>query len=110
VREIVIPLTDASPFAEAMTRRKPIYGVPHDSRWVSSLYGKIGRFRAANAAVLPLLAHREVIAILFGDNPETGREVQRADALALFFDQAGLAMENLFLQRKVRALEGGPPT
>jgi len=26
--------------------------------------------------------------------------------LALFVDQAGLALENLFLQRKVRTLEG----
>ena len=75
---------------------------------MAHFYGKVGRFRASNAALLPLLAHRETIALLFGDNPETGRDVKRLDALVLFIDQAGLALENLFLQRKIQNLEGGP--
>jgi CheY-like chemotaxis protein len=107
VRDIAIPLSEPSPFAEAITRRKPQIGVQAEGRWMAYLYGKIGRFRATSGGILPLLAHREVIALLYGDNPETGREVKRADALALFVDQAGLALENLFLQRKVRSLETG---
>jgi hypothetical protein len=107
VREIAIPLSESSPFADAITRRKPLIGVEPNGKWMANLYGKIGKFRAVNGAILPLLAHREVIALLYGDNPETGREVKRADALALFVDQAGVALENLFLQRKVHSLESG---
>jgi CheY-like chemotaxis protein len=107
VRDVIIPLSEPSPFADAITGRKPLIGVEPTGRWMSNLYGKIGKFRATNGAILPLLAHREVIALLYGDNPETGREVRRADALALFVDQAGLALENLFLQRKVHSLETG---
>lgn len=107
VRDIIIPLSEPSPFADAITRRKPQIGVAPEGRWMAYFYGKVGRFRATNGGLLPLLAHREVIALLYGDNPETGREVKRVDALALFVDQAGLALENLFLQRKLRNLEDG---
>jgi hypothetical protein len=107
VRDVAIPLSEPSPFADAITRRKPLMGIEPEGRWMANLYGKIGKFRATNGGILPLLAHREVIALLYGDNPETGREVKRADALALFVDQAGLALENLFLQRKVHSLEVG---
>ena len=108
VRDVAVPLAEASAFADVATRRKPLLNVTQgDGKWMSHFYGKVGRFRASNAAILPLLAHREVIALLFGDNPETGREVKRLDALALFIDQAGLALENLFLHRKIRHLEGG---
>jgi CheY-like chemotaxis protein len=108
VRDIAIPLSEASGFADTVSRRRPFIGVTaEDGKWMAHFYGKVGRFRSANAAILPLLAHREVIGLLFGDNPETGREVKRLDALILFIDQAGLALENLFLQRKIRNLEGG---
>jgi CheY-like chemotaxis protein len=107
VRDIAVPLSEASAFADVATRRKPLLNVTaDDGKWMAHFYGKVGRFRASNAAILPLLAHREVIALLFGDNPETGREIKRLDALTLFIDQAGLALENLFLQRKIRSLEG----
>ena len=108
VRDVAVPLAEASAFADVATRRKPLLNVTQqDGKWMAHFYGKVGKFRASNAAILPLLAHREVIALLFGDNPETGREVKRLDALSLFIDQAGLALENLFLQRKIRHLEGG---
>jgi hypothetical protein len=57
-------------------------------------------------ALLPLLTNRETIALLFGDNPETGRELVRLEPLVVFINQAGIAMENAFLQRKIQALQG----
>ena len=68
--------------------------------------GKIGCFCSATVALLPLLTHRETIALLFGDNPETGRAFGRLEALEVFIDQAGIALENAFLQRKVHTLQG----
>ena len=52
-------------------------------------------------ALLPLLTNRETIAVLFGDNPETGRELGRLEPLEVFINQAGIALENAFLQRKL---------
>lgn len=105
VRDVAVPLREPSLFLESVTSRKPFNGAL-EGKWGTYLYGRIGRFQAGPSVLLPLQAHRETIALLFGDNPETGREITRLETLALFVDQAGVALENVFLQRKIRALEG----
>ena len=68
--------------------------------------GRIGRYQSRlRGRCCRSLAHRETIALLFGDNPETGRELGRLDALEVFMDQAGVALENAFLQRKLQAAQ-----
>jgi CheY-like chemotaxis protein len=105
VREVIVPLSEGSFLLDVVSRRKPWSGPLPDGRWSQQLIGKIGRFRAGEAALLPLLTHRETIALLYGDNPETGRSVGRLDVLEVFVNQAGVALENLFLQRKLKALQ-----
>jgi CheY-like chemotaxis protein len=106
VREIAIPLMERSPFSEVASSRKPLSGTLPDGRWTEHLFQKIGRFNTTTVALLPLLTNRETVAVLFGDNPDSGRQPGRLDALALFMNQAGIALENAFLQRKVHALQG----
>jgi CheY-like chemotaxis protein len=105
VREVAVPLSEPSLFVDVISRRKPWSGPLPDGRWSQHLIGKIGRFRSAEAALMPLLTHRETIALLFGDNPETGRALGQLDVLEVFLNQAGVALENLFLQRKLKALQ-----
>jgi CheY-like chemotaxis protein len=105
VREVAVPLSEASFLLDVVSRRKPWSGPLPDGRWSQHLIGKIGRFRTSEAALLPLQTHREAIALLYGDNPETGRPVGRLDVLEVFVNQAGMALENLFLQRKLKALQ-----
>lgn len=104
-RDIVIPLSEPSVFQQVATARRPFAGPFPEGRWTQFLMGRIGRYKSVSLAVLPLLAHRETIALLFGDNPDTGRELGRLDALELFVSQAGVALENAFLQRKLRAAQ-----
>jgi CheY-like chemotaxis protein len=104
-RTITIPLADPSIFREVAEGRRPYVGPPPGDRWTTHLMGRIGRFRSRDIALLPLVAHRETIALLFGDSPETGREVEGFDALEVFVHQAGIALENVFLQRKLQALQ-----
>ena len=107
VRDVVIPLAEPSVFLDVVSRRKPYSGTLPDGKWGRYLVGKIGRFRSVSAALIPLLTHRETIALLFGDNPETGREIGRLDALELFINQAGIALENALLQRKLQSQQPG---
>jgi GAF domain-containing protein len=67
--------------------------------------GRIGRFQSRDVALLPLVAHRDTIALLFGDNPESGRSPERLAAFEVFVEQAGIALENVFLQRKLQTIE-----
>jgi CheY-like chemotaxis protein len=105
-RDVVIPLSEPSVFLDVTDSHRSLVGPLPDGRWSQYLMGKIGRFRSGTVALLPLLTHRETIALLFGDNPETGRPFGRLDTLELFINQAGIALENAFLQRKVHTLQG----
>jgi CheY-like chemotaxis protein len=104
-RQIAIPLGEPSVFADTVSSRKAFTGPPLADRWAGHLMGRIGRFQSSDIALLPLRAHRETIALLFGDNPETGRGVAGLEALEVFVHQAGIALENVFLQRKLQALQ-----
>jgi CheY-like chemotaxis protein len=105
-REIVISLAEPSVFRDVVAATQGYVGPLPDGRWSAYLMGKIGRFQSGEVAVLPLVTHRETIAVLFGDHPETGRPIGRLDALEVFVNQAGVAFENAFLQRKIQSLQG----
>jgi len=105
VREVTIPLGEPSVFAKVAVGRKPYAGAWPDEKWARHLLGKVGRFQSSGFALLPLLTNRETVAVLFGDNPDTGRPLGRLDALETFVNQAGIALENAFLQRKVTAMQ-----
>jgi CheY-like chemotaxis protein len=106
-RQIAIPLGEPSVFADAVSSQRAFTGPLPADRWSGHLMGRIGRFQSSDIALLPLRAHRETIALLFGDNPETGRGVAGLEALEVFVHQAGIALENVFLQRKLQALQTG---
>jgi CheY-like chemotaxis protein len=106
VREVTIPLGEPSLFARVAVGRKSHAGPWPDDKWARHLLGKIGRFQSSGFALLPLLANREAVAILFGDNADSGRPLGRLAALDTFVNQAGIALENAFLQRKVTAMQG----
>ena len=105
-REVVIPLSEPSAFRDAVQSGRPFSGALPDGKWTKHLMGKVGRFQSNSVALFPLVTHRESIAVLLGDNPETGEEFRPLDTLEMFIDQTGVALENAFLQRKIQALSG----
>jgi CheY-like chemotaxis protein len=104
-RQVVLPLGEPSPLQEVVQHGRPFVGPLPADRWSNHLMGRIGRFQAGTIALLPLVAHRETIAVLYGDNPESGRELPRLPGLELFVHQAGIVLENTFLQRKLQSLQ-----
>jgi hypothetical protein len=104
-RQLTIPLGEASLFQKVAEERRPFNGPAPADRWLGHVLGRIGRFQSHGIALLPLVAHRETIAIVFGDNPETGREPGSLEPLEVFVHQAGIALENVFLQKKLQAAE-----
>ncbi|HSD26016.1 MAG TPA: DUF4388 domain-containing protein [Vicinamibacteria bacterium] len=104
-RQITIPLREPSLFRDVAQGRRGFCGAAPSDRWFVHLLGRIGRFQSRGVAVLPLVTHRETIALLVGDNPETGREPAGLEALDVFLQQAGIALENVFLHRKLQTIE-----
>jgi CheY-like chemotaxis protein len=104
-RQITIPLGEASLFKDIARERRSFSGPPPADRWLGHMMGRIGRFQSRGIAILPLVAHRETIAIVFGDNPESGRDPGSLEPLEVFVQQAGIALENVLLQKKLQAAE-----
>jgi hypothetical protein len=104
VRQLVIPLGEPSLLQDVVSSGKPWSGALPEAAWSQSLTECIGRLRSTRVALLPLVAQRDTIALLVGDNPESGRDLGRLEALELFMREAGSALENALLQRKLRAL------
>ena len=103
VRELTLPLAEPSLFAEVAVSGKTYRGPLPSGRWNEHVISTLGRFRSHDVALLPLVAYREPLALLFGDNPETGRPIERIEALEIFVGQAAITLENAFLQRKLES-------
>jgi CheY-like chemotaxis protein len=103
VRDITVPLTEPSAFLDVVANGRPFYGELPEGRWNRHVLGKLGNFQSTGVALMPLIANRETIAVLWGDNPETGRAISKLEPLELFMTQAGISLENAFLQKKLQA-------
>ncbi|MFI5169630.1 MAG: response regulator, partial [Vicinamibacterales bacterium] len=104
-RQVTVPLAEPSLIRDVVRERRAFNGVPPGDRWLGHVMGRIGRFQSKGIALLPLVAHRETIALVFGDNPESGRDPGDLEPLEVFVQQAGIALENVFLQKKLKAAE-----
>jgi CheY-like chemotaxis protein len=102
---MAVEIGHSPPFAEAV-RRGSAYRLSSDLSFLDApVFQKIGR-RAANEAVLiPLLYNRATLLLLYGDNGPSGRPLGELSGLELFVAQAGMALENKLLQRKLSGVE-----
>jgi CheY-like chemotaxis protein len=93
------------PFAEvAYSRKSNRFSAELDSLQ-ECLYSSIGRGRATECILIPMINNSEVIVILYGDNARSGRPIGRLRGLELFVGQAGITLENTYLHSKLRAFE-----
>jgi CheY-like chemotaxis protein len=110
-REISVPLDPPSVFSEAVATGRAWTGpLPPDGP-VRDLLDRIGPMGAATAAVVPLQASRETVALLYGDAPDGG-ELPPLQPLLDFVEQAGRALDEALLSRRQPgpALESAAPS
>lgn len=99
LRRVSIALQDVQPFAEVVYSRR----TTRCSHEPGLTPPGIGRGRATEFVLLPLVLNHEVVAIIYVDNPASGRRLTNLAGLEMFLTQAGMAMDNVSLQKKVRA-------
>ncbi len=94
-------------FAEAV-RRGSAYRLSKDLESLDGpMFKLIGRGQASEAVLIPLLYNRATLLLLYGDNAPSGRALGDLGGLELFIAQAGMALENKLLQRKLRDGDSG---
>jgi CheY-like chemotaxis protein len=102
VRGLSVPLGEPSLLADAVASGRPVHG-PFPEEEGSRLADALGGPLSADAALLPLVANRETIALLVGSNPE-GRSPRRPlELLEVFLRQAGVALEGIFFRQALAA-------
>lgn len=99
-RALSYELQRVQPFAEAVYSREP---VRVDDR-ADLVPEGIEPGAAREFAVFPLLHLHEVLAVLYCDNPDTGAPLGKLAGLQLFVAQAGMALENASLHRRLRSV------
>jgi CheY-like chemotaxis protein len=104
-RKIHFDIGQARPFAEVVYCGKAKRFNAELDDLQSSLYSIIGRGRATECVLVPMLNNGEVLVILYGDNAGSGRAIGKLRGLELFMGQAGIMLENAFLHQKLRAFE-----
>ena len=100
-RDLAIPLAEPSAFEGVVAGTRPYRGPLSKDDW-ARLGSTLGRVRSPAVALLPLVAQRETIAVLLGDNPTTGADFRRLETLEVFISQAGVALENASFRRRTR--------
>ncbi len=113
MRGAAVPIRPGSVMARAMESTDAIVGAIPRTPENASLLDAVGLPAPSEAALLPLASGKKIIGVLYGDNGGKGRPLGDLKALEIFLSQAGFALENAFLQRKVDSLSqrsgGGEP-
>jgi CheY-like chemotaxis protein len=105
VRRIKIPLTEDSIFLRVVRKKQTHIGKLVDTPANRKFVEMTGRLMPLSMAMVPLISGNEVIALLYGDNAVTKKHIKGLEALEIFMVQAGIAMENALLHRKIETLK-----
>jgi hypothetical protein len=98
-RELQVPLGPASPFAEAVAFGRAWSGpVPSDGP-LRAMVERLGSLGAVAAAVVPVRAQHETIAVVYGDTPG-GAPLPDIAPLIDFTEQAGRALDQALAERR----------
>jgi CheY-like chemotaxis protein len=104
---MAVEIVHSPAFAEAV-RRGSAYRLSNDLESLDEpVFKVIGRGRASEAVLIPLLYNRATLLLLYGDNAPSGRALGDLGGLELFIAQAGMALENKLLQRKLSGADSG---
>ena len=110
-RNLSLSIEDAQVLTEVVTTGKTLRlreeprSLDGSLSSLSSLFGEIGRGNASEGVLMPMLYSGATLLLLYGDNGVSGRALDDLDGLELFMAQAGMALENKLLQRKLGSAE-----
>jgi len=89
-------------FNLVLNDRKMFTGIPDQSPINAELYKFIGKPFNEIVVAIPLLSEGRIIAIFYGDNGQRMKAVDNIVGLEIFVNQAGIALENALLQKRLK--------
>jgi hypothetical protein len=105
VRRMRVPRNAGSIFEQVLQSWTPLKTVTGSEEWDRYLVEELGSGVASEIFVGPIISEGKVVAILYGDNAPQKRVIGDTESLEIFLSQAGLAMEKVLLERRLRSKE-----
>jgi CheY-like chemotaxis protein len=104
VQQVALDIAESKPISEVV-RTSASVKLTDGLQGVEPLLETIGRGEAKEAVLIPLLYNRATLLLLYGDTASTGKAIGDLGGLELFMAQAGMALENKLLQRKLSSTD-----
>jgi hypothetical protein len=99
VRRLLIPLSERSVLATAVTTGATYRGPLEDTPWNRRLWQQLGGGRQPEVVVVPITAGGAVVAVFYGDNAPAGDRVTRVRELEILALETGTAADGAFRHR-----------
>jgi hypothetical protein len=100
-RELSLSLDEIPALTEVVSTGKTVRVGEQLQSLEGNLFNAMGRGNASEGVLMPMLYNRATLLLLYGDNGVSGRALDDLSGLELFMAQAGMALENKLLQRKL---------
>ncbi len=107
VRKIKIPLNKPSLFLSVIKTRRSYIGHLEQNECNSHLTVELGETMPEMVLAIPIIVDDKVALIVYGDNLPERKPIQGIDALEIFMNQAGMALEKALLEKRLAELQKG---
>lgn len=105
VRNIKITLKQPSLFLTVIENRRSYLGPLESNENNNYLINALGGVMPDMALAIPLVVDGKVALIVYGDNLPDQKPIKSIDALEIFMNQAGMALEKALLEKKLAELQ-----
>ncbi|MFC1848960.1 DUF4388 domain-containing protein [candidate division CSSED10-310 bacterium] len=97
-----LSLSGESFFHNILETKKMFCDAPPSTPTNDDLFQMIGRSFSQKVVAIPLISEGRVVAIFYGDNGSRMKEIENILGLEIFINQAGIALENALMQKKLK--------
>jgi hypothetical protein len=107
VKKVVIPLNQPSLLNDVVSSRQTYRGKLPQTAWNEFLIKKLGGPPPEDVVVIPLVVDGSAAMVFYGDGGPGNDPIREVEALEVFMNQVGLAIEKEELAKRVEAAEPG---
>jgi len=110
IRATVLNLEKSGFLKKVVAEQMTYKGLIEKDEVTNALISGLGGNWPSEAALFPVIAEGQVVALLYADNVPTDAAMPETEGLEIFISQAGLALEKSLLQRRLHDMEKGKNT
>jgi hypothetical protein len=105
VRNIKVPMNQSSLFLSVIESRRSYLGILESNPIHAYVVNELGGAMPEEVIAIPLVVDGKVALVVYGDNLPERKPIRGMDALEIFMNQAGMALEKALLEKRIAELQ-----